>query len=85
MNTLGFELTGKDHPIIPVILKDEHLTQTFAKKMQQEGILVVGFFYPIVPRGLARIRIQISAVHSFEDLDRAVSAFEKVGKELEVL
>lgn len=85
MNSLGFEFAGKDHPIIPVMLKDAKLTQEFAKKMLSEGIYVVGFFYPVVPQGLARIRTQMSAAHSKEDLDLAISAFEKVGRELGVL
>ena len=85
MTALGFELTGKDHPIIPVLLGDARLTQTFAKKMLEEGIYVIGFFYPVVPLGAARIRTQMSAAHSIEDLDRAVTAFEKVGRELNVI
>ncbi|MFZ0566069.1 MAG: glycine C-acetyltransferase [Chlamydiales bacterium] len=85
MSALGFELTSKNHPIIPVMLKDEKLTQEFAKKMQEEGILVIGFSYPVVPLGLARIRTQMSADHTLEDLDRAIGAFEKVGKELGII
>jgi glycine C-acetyltransferase len=85
MTELGFELAGKDHPIIPVMLGDAKLTQIFAKKMLDEGIYVIGFFYPVVPQGSARIRTQMSAAHSLEDLDRAIAAFEKVGKELKVI
>jgi len=85
MSRLGFELTGKDHPIISVMLRDEKRTQTFARKMLEEGILVIGFSYPVVPKGLARIRTQMSAVHTLQDLDRAVLAFEKVGKELGII
>lgn len=85
MNALGFQLAGKDHPIIPVMLGDAKLTQLFAKRMIEEGIYVIGFFYPVVPQGSARIRTQISAAHSKEDLDRAIAAFEKVGKELGVI
>jgi glycine C-acetyltransferase len=85
MSSLGFELAGKDHPIIPVLLGDAQLTQIFAKKMLEEGIYVIGFFYPVVPQGKARIRTQMSAAHSVEDLERAVAAFEKVGKELKVI
>lgn len=85
MSALGFTLTGKDHPIIPVLLGDAKLTQIFAKNMLKEGIYVIGFFYPVVPQGAARIRTQISAAHSTEDIDRAVAAFEKVGKELKVI
>lgn len=85
MQNLGFELAGKDHPIIPVMLGDAQLTQLFAKKMLQEGIYVVGFFYPVVPKQMARIRTQMSAAHTSEDLDRAIEAFCKVGKELSVI
>lgn len=85
MTALGFELGGKDHPIIPVMLGDAKLTQIFAKKMLEEGIYVIGFFYPVVPQGAARIRTQMSAAHSLEDIERAIAAFEKVGKELKVI
>lgn len=85
MEALGFKLSGQDHPIIPVMIEDAKLTQVFAKKMLQEGIYVIGFFYPVVPKGAARIRTQMSAAHSQKDLDRAVAAFEKVGKELNVI
>ncbi len=85
MTALGFDLGGKDHPIIPVMLGDAKLTQIFAKKMLEEGIYVIGFFYPVVPQQMARIRTQMSAAHSLEDIDRAIAAFEKVGKELNVI
>jgi len=85
MTDLGFKLAGKNHPIIPVMLGDAKLTQVFAKKMLQEGIYVIGFFYPVVPQEAARIRTQISAGHSIEDIDHAVAAFEKVGRELNVI
>lgn len=85
MEKLGFTLAGKDHPIIPVMLGDAKLTQVFAQKMLEEGIYVIGFFYPVVPQGAARIRTQMSAAHSMSDIDRAIHAFEKVGKELNVI
>lgn len=85
MEALGFKLTGKDHPIIPVMLGDAKLTQLFATKMQELGIFVIGFFYPVVPQGTARIRTQMSAAHCLEDLDRAIAAFEYIGKELMVI
>lgn len=85
MTALGFTLAGKGHPIIPVMLGDAKLTQTFAKKMLEEGIYVIGFFYPVVPQGQARIRTQMSAAHTRQDIDRVVSAFEKVGKQLQVI
>ncbi len=85
MEALGFQLKGKDHPIIPVMLGDAPLTQAFAQRMIQEGIYLIGFFYPVVPQGSARIRTQMSAAHTLEDLDRAIAAFRKVGKELKVI
>ncbi len=85
MSQLGFKLAGKDHPIIPVMLGDAKLTQIFAKKMLEEGIYVIGFFYPVVPQETARIRTQMSAVHSPEEVERAIAAFEKIGKELKVI
>ena len=85
MTQLGFTLAGRDHPIIPVMLGDAKLTQVFAKKMLAEGIYVIGFFYPVVPQQAARIRTQMSAVHTIEEVDRAIAAFEKIGKELRVV
>ncbi|MFN0064946.1 MAG: glycine C-acetyltransferase [Chlamydiales bacterium] len=85
MSALGFVLGGKDHPLIPVMIGDAKLTQIFAKKMLDEGIYVIGFFYPVVPQGVARIRTQMSAVHNRAEVDRAIAAFEKVGKELHVI
>lgn len=85
MTALGFTLAGKDHPIIPVMLGDAKLTQLFARKMLEEGIYVIGFFYPVVPQNMARIRTQMSAGHTLEQVDAAIAAFEKVGKQLKVI
>ena len=85
MTALGFDLTPGDHAIIPVMLGDAKLAQDFANRMLEHGVYVVGFSYPVVPKGKARIRTQMSAAHSREDLDRAVEAFAKVGEELAVL
>jgi glycine C-acetyltransferase len=85
MSALGFTLVPGEHPIIPVMLYDAKLAQTFAEEMLKEGVYVIGFFYPVVPMNKARIRTQISNVHSKEDLDRAINAFEKVGKKLGVI
>lgn len=85
MSALGFKLAGKDHPIIPVMLGDAKLTQHFAERMLDEGIYVVGFFFPVVPKGQARIRTQMSAAHTKEDINKVVAAFEKIGKELSVI
>ena len=85
MTKLGFTLAGADHPIIPVMLGDAALAQEMAQKMLERGIYVIGFSFPVVPKGQARIRTQMSAAHSPEDIDRAVEAFGEVGKELGVV
>ncbi len=85
MSAAGFTLAGKDHAIIPVMLGDAKLASTFADKMLERGIYVVGFSFPVVPKGQARIRTQISAAHSQEQLDMAINAFIEVGKELKVI
>ena len=85
MTDLGFELIPGDHAIIPVMLGDAKLARDFANLMLDQGIYVIGFSYPVVPKSKARIRTQISAAHSREDLDRAIDAFAKVGKELGVI
>ncbi|MBU2883284.1 glycine C-acetyltransferase [Psychrosphaera sp. B3R10] len=81
----GFTLAGKDHAIIPVMLGDAKLASEFAEKMLAEGIYVVGFSFPVVPKGQARIRTQISAAHTPAQLDKAIAAFIKVGRELKVI
>jgi len=85
MVAAGFDIKPGDHPIVPIMLYDAVLAHRFAHRMLEEGIYVVGFSYPVVPRGQARIRVQISAAHSQEHLERAVEAFVKVGRELGVL
>jgi len=85
MTEAGFEVKPGDHPIVPIMLYDAVLAHRFAARMIEEGIYVVGFSYPVVPRGQARIRVQISAAHTQEHLDRAVEAFVKVGREMGVL
>ena len=81
----GFEIKKGDSPIVPIMLYDAALYQNFADGLLKEGIYAIGFFYPVVAKGAARIRTQISAAHSKEDLDRAVAAFIKVGKSLDVI
>jgi glycine C-acetyltransferase len=85
MTKLGFELAGADHPIIPVMLGEATLAQQMAQMMLERGIYVIGFSFPVVPKGQARIRTQMSAAHSPEDIDRAIEAFGAVGKELRVI
>jgi glycine C-acetyltransferase len=81
----GFDIKPGIHPIVPIMLYDAVLAQKMAAQMLEEGIYVVGFFYPVVAKGNARIRVQVSAAHSIEDLDKAIAAFTKVGKELGVI
>jgi glycine C-acetyltransferase len=85
MTGAGFDIKQGIHPIVPVMLYDAPLAQEFAARLLAEGIYVIGFFYPVVPHGEARIRVQVSAAHEKKHLDRAVEAFIKVGKDLEVL
>jgi len=85
MSETGFDIKPGQHPIVPVMLYDAPLAQEFAARLLAEGIYVIGFFYPVVPQGEARIRVQVSASHAKEHLDRAVGAFAKIGKELNVL
>ncbi len=85
MSKLGFDIIEGDSAIVPVMLYDAKLSQVMADKLLEEGIYVIGFYYPVVPKEQARIRVQISAGHSKENLDKAIAAFEKVGKELGVL
>ncbi len=85
MTDAGFDIKAGEHPIVPVMLYDAKLSQDFAAKLLEEGVYVVGFYYPVVPKGQARIRVQISAGHEREHLDRAIAAFKKVGKELGVI
>ncbi|NWK56504.1 glycine C-acetyltransferase [Verrucomicrobiaceae bacterium N1E253] len=82
MEQLGFDLAGKDHPIVPVMLGDAALSQVFANKLLERGVYAVGFFFPVVPRDAARIRTQISAAHTREQLDMAIEAFGAVKQEL---
>lgn len=81
----GFDVKQGDSPIVPIMLYDAALSQDFANMLLKEGVYAVGFFYPVVPKGQARIRTQISAAHTREHLDKAVNAFVKVGKELKVI
>jgi glycine C-acetyltransferase len=85
MTAAGFDITPGEHPIVPVMLYDAKLAQEFAAKMLDEGIYVVGFYYPVVPQGKARIRVQLSAAHTRAQLDKAIAAFQKVGRELGTL
>ena len=78
MKEAGFDIKPGDHPIVPIMLYDAVVAQNFAAKLLEEGIYVIGFFFPVVPKGLARIRVQLSAAHEREHLDRCIAAFIKV-------
>ena len=85
MSDAGFDIKPGEHPIVPVMLYEAPLAQAFAARLLDEGIYVIGFFYPVVPKGEARIRVQLSAAHQKDHLDKAVAAFTRVGKKLGVL
>ena len=85
MTDAGFDIKPGDHPIVPIMLYDAVLAQTMAAKLLEEGVYVIGFFFPVVAKGQARIRVQLSAAHEQHHLDKAIAAFNKIGRELGVL
>ncbi len=85
MTDAGFDIKPGEHPIVPIMLYDAPLSQQFAEKLLEEGIYVIGFYFPVVPKGQARIRVQISAAHEQHHLDKAIAAFTQVGRELGVI
>ena len=85
MMEAGFDIKPGDHPIVPIMLYDAALSQKFAEKLLEEGIYVIGFYYPVVPQGQARIRVQISAIHEKIHLDKAIKAFTKIGRDLGII
>jgi glycine C-acetyltransferase len=85
MTEAGFDIKPGEHPIVPIMLYDAVVAQNFATELLNEGIYVIGFFFPVVPKGQARIRVQLSAAHEHHHLDKAIEAFVKVGKKLGVL
>jgi glycine C-acetyltransferase len=85
MTAAGFDIKPGDHPIVPIMLYNAKLSQDMAHDLYGEGIYVIGFFYPVVPRGQARIRVQLSAGHEFEHIDKAIAAFTKVGQKYDIL
>ncbi len=85
MTRAGFAITPGIHPIVPIMIHDERKTMEMASAMNERGIFVVGFSYPVVPRGEARIRVQISAGHDTDQIDRAIAVFSEVGKDLGLL
>jgi glycine C-acetyltransferase len=85
MTKVGFDIKPGEHPIVPIMLYEAPLAQQFAERLLAEGIYVIGFFFPVVAKGQARIRVQISAAHEQHHLEKAVAAFTKVGRELGVI
>jgi glycine C-acetyltransferase len=85
MEEAGFDIKPGEHPIVPIMLYDAVLSQKMASKLLERGIYVIGFYYPVVPKEQARIRVQLSANHEKEHLDQAIQAFVEVGKELSVI
>ncbi len=85
MTAAGFDIVKGSHPIVPIMLYDAKLAQNFAKYLLEEGIYVIGFFFPVVPKGKARIRVQLSAAHDKAHIEKAIKAFVKIGKRLEVI
>ena len=85
MTKAGFDIKPGEHPIVPIMLYEAPLAQQFADKLLAKGIYVIGFFFPVVAKGQARIRVQLSAAHERHHLDKAIAAFTEVGKELGVL
>ena len=85
MKSLGFKIKGDTHPITPVMLGDAKKAQEMSKKLLEEGLYAIGFFYPVVPKGEARIRLQITSEHTKQQLEQAIKIFGKVGRELKVI
>jgi glycine C-acetyltransferase len=85
MNQLGFTLKGESHPITPVMLGDAETAQKMSAALLEKGLYAVGFFYPVVPKGQARIRLQLTSEHTKDQLDKAIEIFEEVGKSLKVI
>ena len=82
---MGFDILKGDHPIIPIMVYDAELSQIFSKRLLEKGLYVIGFFYPVVPQKMARIRVQISSAHTRDQIDFALQAFKSVGKELNII
>ena len=85
MTKAGFDIIEGDHPIVPIMLYEARLSQDMASALLEEGIYVIGFYYPVVPKGKARIRVQISAAHTAVHIDKAIAAFTLVGRNLGVI
>jgi glycine C-acetyltransferase len=85
MTAAGFDIPPGEHPIVPIMLYNAKLSQDIARDLYDEGVYVIGFYFPVVPKGLARIRVQLSAGHGFTHIDRAIDAFTKIGRKYDIL
>ena len=85
MKNLGFDIVDGTHPIVPIMLYDAVLAKKMSEKLLEKGVYVIGFYFPVVPKGLARIRVQLSAGHTIEQLEKAINSFKEVGKELKII
>lgn len=85
MKENGFDIKEGTHPIVPIMLYDATLAQNMSKALLKKGIYVIGFYFPVVAKGKARIRVQISAAHTIQQLDKAINEFENVGKDLKII
>ena len=85
MEDIGFDIVKGTHPIVPIMLYDSVIAKEMSEALLEEGVYVVGFYFPVVPKGKARIRVQLSASHSKEELNLAIEAFQKIGKKLDII
>ena len=85
IQAMGYEIKPGDHPIVPIMFYDANLAQKMSSELLKLGIYIIGFFYPVVPKGQARIRVQLSASHTTEQIEKALRAFKKVGKKMGVI
>ena len=85
MSKAGFDIPNGIHPIVPVMLYDSTIAKKMADELLKKGVYVIGFYFPVVPKGKARIRVQLSSIHSIEQIDKAVNAFTEIGEKLEII
>ena len=85
MKNLGFDIVEGTHPIVPIMLYDAVLAKKMSERLLEKDVYVIGFYFPVVPKNLARIRVQISAGHTIEQLEKAINSFKEVGKELKII
>ena len=85
MKGLGFDIVEGNHPIVPIMLYDAKLAKKMSERLLEKGVYVIGFYFPVVPKDLARIRVQLSAGHSLDQLEKAIDAFKEVGEDLKII